>query len=359
MPFRDVIGHRRLLALLSRSIHRGSLPPSLIFAGPSGVGKRLTAIAAAQAANCLEPRIHLSTPGSALDARPSAPARQDETSALEIELDACGRCPACSRIARGVHPDVLILEPGDSGSIRIDPVRVVIDSAGYRPFEGRMRVVIVDQADALVAPAQNALLKTLEEPPTASMFILVTARPDALLPTVRSRCPRLRFGPLAPGDVAAALIAQGRSEAEARAVAATAEGSVGLALQASAGDLVESRDIAVRVLLDAARSDDPRRRLESAKELAGKGSGTGAENREQLSTHLRAMASLLRDVEVLATGADRRLLANPDVQPALERLAAFEGDRGIRAFSAIDRALAALERNASAKLVADWVVVNV
>ena len=67
---------------------------------------------------------------------------------------------------RGVHPDVIVIEPGDTGSIKIEQVRDVIDRAGYRPFEGRRRVVIIDEADAMVAPAQNALLKTLEEPPS-------------------------------------------------------------------------------------------------------------------------------------------------------------------------------------------------
>src|SRR5262245_31760496 len=125
MPFRDVIGHRTLVSLLARSIARDSLPPSLIFAGPAGVGKRLTALAVAQTLNCLNP-------------------------IKEPALDACGKCAACTRIARGVHPDVLVIEPGDSGSIKIDPVRDAIDRAGYRPFEGRRRVVIVDDADALV-----------------------------------------------------------------------------------------------------------------------------------------------------------------------------------------------------------------
>ena len=97
-----------------------------------------------------------------------------------------------------MHPDVLVVEPGDSGSIKIEQVRDVVDRARYRPFEGRRRVVIIDEADALVAAAQNALLKTLEEPPPSSVFILVTARPDVLLPTVRSRCPQLRFRPLPP-----------------------------------------------------------------------------------------------------------------------------------------------------------------
>jgi DNA polymerase-3 subunit delta' len=240
-------------------------------------------------------------------------------------VDACGECASCRRIARGVHPDVLVVEPGDSGSIRIEQVRDVIDRSAYRPFEGRRRVVVVDQADALVPAAQNALLKTLEEPPSSSVFVLVTARPDALLPTVRSRCIRLWF----------------------------AEG----AGQQQVDD--EAREIARRVLAHAASAPDPRRRLEAAKDLLAGTGGKGAADRAHLAAHLRAMGSLLRDVEVLATGADDGLLMNADVRPALDRLrATYGGDRGVRAFAAVDQALTALERNAGVKIVADWLVLE-
>jgi DNA polymerase-3 subunit delta' len=338
MPLRDIIGHRKLVALLSRSIARDTLPPSLILSGPAGVGKRLAALATAQTLNCLNP------------ARSPAP----DGSAEAIVHDACGACAACTRIARGVHPDVSILEPNDKGNIRIDPVRDLIDRAGYRPFEGRRRVAIVDQADALEQGAQNALLKVLEEPPSGSVFLLVTAYPDLLLPTVRSRCPQLRFRPLSPGEVAAALQASGRSEIEAHAVAALADGSIGRALEATAGDLVEARDVAMRVLDAAALSADPRRRMDSAKELVDNGA-----ERDQLAAYLRAMASLLRDVEALAASADHAVLANPDLVSRLERLRPpFAGDRGRQAFQAIDSALVALERYTNTKLVADWLVLQ-
>ena len=87
-----------------------------------------------------------------------------------IVLDACGVCASCQRIARGVHPDVSIIEPGDSGAIKVDQIRDVVERAAYRPFEGRRRVVIFDDADALMPSAQNALLKTLEEPPARRCF---------------------------------------------------------------------------------------------------------------------------------------------------------------------------------------------
>jgi DNA polymerase-3 subunit delta' len=340
MPFRDIIGHRKLVALLSRSIARDSLPPSLIFSGPSGIGKFKAAVSTAQALNCLDPVRHLTA------------------TADTPEFDACGVCAACTRIARGVHPDIVVLEPNDKGNIRMEPVRDAIDRAGYRPFEGRRRVTIIDQADGLERSAQNALLKILEEPPSGSVFLLVTALPDLLLPTVRSRCPQLRFRPLGVPEVAQALIERKQPEDEAYAVAALADGSIGRALEASATELVEARDVAIRVLAQAAASDDVRRRMETAKDLVVKGAGAASTERDQLTVYLRAMSSLLRDLAAITASADRRVLANPDLVPKLERLTAFAGDRGRRAFTAIDEALAALERYTNAKLVADWLVLQ-
>jgi len=337
MPFRDVIGHRHLIRLLSRAVDDQSLPPSLILAGPRGVGKRLAAMSVAQALNC--------TTGSTADRS-------------ELPIDACGVCPSCTRIARGVHPDVLVVQPGENGSIKIDQVRDIIDRAAYRPFEGRRRVVIIDEADALVTAAQHALLKTLEEPPPSSVFMLVTSRPDVLLPTVLSRCPRLRFRPLDAAEVAEALVKQGRSEKEARAIAAAADGSIGHALEAAAGDLVEARDVAVRTLAGAAAASDARRKIELAKELLTNTGAGGAADRDQLAIYLRAMMSLLRDVMVVSIDRSAAVLANADLGAAIERLLAFRGDRGVHAFGATCEALDALERNAGVKSVADWLVLQ-
>jgi DNA polymerase-3 subunit delta' len=330
MPFSSVTGHRPVIELLARAVTRQALPPSLIFAGPDGVGKRRTALALAQALNCEHPRT--TGPGGA---------------------DACGRCASCTRIARGVHADILIIEPGDSGSIKVDQVREAIDRAAYRPFEGRRRVVMVDEADALQSEAQNALLKTLEEPPAASVFVLITARPDVLLPTVRSRCQRIRFGPLSPHDVAAVLMADhGFADADARAAAAASDGSVGRALAEGAEDAIEARDAAARVL-GAAGSSDVRRRLEAAKVLAGSGA-----DRDEVSRRLLAMSSLLRDLGVLSAGA-AHALANADLQPQLQAMQrTFDADRTLAAFAVVDRGLDALDRNGSPKIVADWVALH-
>src|SRR5260221_12178477 len=281
MPFRSVRGHRPLLELLAGASARGTLPPSLIFAGPEGVGKRLTAMALAQALNCEHP---IAYGGQ----RSEAGGRTEDGG--QAGRDACGECAACKRIARAVHADILIIEPGDSGNIKLDQVREAIDRSAYRPFEGRRRLVIVDEADALIPEAQNALLKTLEEPPPASVFVLITNRPDVLLPTVRSRCQRLRFGRLSPAEVAAVLMRDhGFAAADAHAAAAAADGSIGRALDEGAEEAIGARDAAAR-LLQGASSADPRRRLDGAKALVG-----SAADRDELSRRLPALSSLPRD----------------------------------------------------------------
>src|SRR6187397_1628489 len=265
MPFRDIIGHRRLVALLSRAVARETLPATLLFAGPRGVGKRRVAVGLAETLNCPTP---VTTP--------------------DLPRDACGECASCRRIARGVHPDVPVVEPGELGSIKIEQVRDVVDRAGYRPFEGRRRLVIVDEAEAMVAAAQNALLKTLEEPPPASVFVLISSMPDALLPTVLSRCQRLRFGDLSAADVADALMRDhGYKETEARAAAADAEGSIGRALSVESAGVSDAREMALRLLEQTARTNDPGRLIDVAREVtpAGAGKTSGAE-RERLAACL-------------------------------------------------------------------------
>jgi len=326
-----------MLSLFTRAIARETLPPSLLLAGPRGIGKRRTAIAIATTINCLSHR------------RSEA-----------FEIDACGECLSCRRIARGVHPDVIVVEPEDSGTIKTDQVRSVIDAANYRPFEGRRRAVIVDDADALVPQAQNALLKTLEEPPSASVFLLVSSMSDALLPTVRSRCRPLRLGELTAVEIAEILVRDHQySESAAHAAAAEAGGSVGRALEARDVDIGEAREAAQRVLHQTARVSDPARRLEVARELVGKTSGATRE-RDHLAVRLRVLASLLRDLGALAANADAVSLANTDLRVDLNRLTdAFDGERTARAFGAVDQALVALERNAGPKVVADWLVLQI
>src|SRR5262245_49499097 len=168
MPLASIIGHASIVDLLRRAVGRGRVPQSLLFAGPEGVGKRAVAVALAQAGNC-----------------PKRKAMGGD--------DACGKCPACQRIERGQHTDVTVVDKGGDASIKITVLRDrVLDVIGYRPFEADRRVYIIDPADEMTEQAQDALLKTLEEPPPAAILILISAYPDTLPATVQSRCRRLR-----------------------------------------------------------------------------------------------------------------------------------------------------------------------
>jgi DNA polymerase III subunit delta' len=261
----------------------------------------------------------------------------------------------------------VVVAPEEGASIRIEQVRDVVGQTAYRPFEGRSRVVVFDNADLMGDDAQNALLKTLEEPPGRNVFVLVTARPGVLLDTIRSRCCQMRFAPLSSNEIAEALIGRhGFDEHTARATAALAGGNFVRALTEGAGELAEARAVAAAVLAEVSRGADTQLRKALAQALlegaAKKGKGkqrqakAGAPDRGVLAVRLRAMYSLLRDLAVLSTRAPETALVNLDLRTDLEPLAgAWDRDRTARAFAAVGRALAAVERhNASSKIVVDW-----
>lgn len=331
MPFSEVYGHARPLGLLARTLGRGALPPSLLFCGPDGVGKRLVARLVAQSLNCL----------------------------AAGGFDPCGACPACRRIAAGTHPDVLVEEPGDTGVIKIEPVRALVAAAAYRPFEGRRRVIVIDDAHGLTTDAQDALLKSLEEPGPSTVFILVTSKPETLLPTVRSRCARLLFGRLSAEEVAKALVERRHFEAEeAHAIAAVADGSLGRALEAGTEGYLEARSAALTALEAAAAGASPKARLRAAAELLT-GKASSAAERESLAARVTAIGSLLRDMALVSEGGGAGEIANGDLAAEIAQMApAFGLDRLLAGYAATGRALRAIGRNANVKVVAAWLAVN-
>jgi DNA polymerase-3 subunit delta' len=328
MPFKDVIGHAGVVALLRQAVRRGRVPQSLLIAGPEGVGKRALALALAQAVNC--PRLN--------------------------DGDGCGSCSVCTRIARNQFSDVVLIDKGDEASIKIRTIRErLLDVVGYRPFEGARRVYIIDPADAMTREAQDALLKTLEEPPAAAVIILISAYPDTLLPTIQSRCRRIRCGLLTEGDVARVLVERGGIDrATAPVLAAASGGSVARAMAERSGTFEADRDAALEFL--AAQRGGVAQRLKAAAALAAH--GTKRRDREALVTRLVITQTLLRDLAALNI-ASQVPLANADLTGQLEALAPTFGlERVTDAYAAVGRAEAALDRNASPKIVADWLAVS-
>lgn len=349
----------------------GRLSHALIFHGPEGVGKEMLAGALARTLVCPSPRSV--EPGE-------VPGIGEWTGLLQ---DACGECPDCVRSKAGTHPDVHLihrqlkqLHPDAAVRARkgltlsIDVIReFVIQPAGLRPMAGRMKVFIIREAELLAAPAQNALLKTLEEPPPATCIILLTHALDRLFPTIRSRCQPVGFRLLPHEFVAAKLqdLQPDLTPARAAALAQFAQGSLAHAVQyAEDGlDAFNSRLIAV------VRSLVPARALAVAKHIADEARGLGERyverdgeiteteaQRRAIKALLLLLAAWYRDIMLTHLGAVDGL-ANADSLEALQQAAAaIPLERAADAVQHITTAERQLDLNANVQLILDTLAIN-
>jgi DNA polymerase-3 subunit delta' len=231
MAFKDIIGQDRSLHILRGCIAKERIPHALLFAGDEGIGKRLTAVNFAKALNCRKDEDHgAEDAGSLLFDDTGAPTPDPE---LQPQPDACDKCPSCKKIAHENHPDVFLIGPeGDGGQITVSAIRQLEESLSYKPFEGRWKIAIIDNADRLNQSAANAFLQTLEEPSAQSILILISSRPDLLLPTIRSRCQRISFSPL-PVDTMGRLLTEKfghKDDEQARLLSLLSGGRLGYAL---------------------------------------------------------------------------------------------------------------------------------
>ena len=344
MSYRDIRDQDAPIRLLSRILLRNRIPNGLLFWGAGGVGKRLAAIETAKAINC-----------------------------AEAEGDACDNCLSCRKIKNGNHPDVMIVAPvKKSRIIDVDTVRGINEMAMLRPFESQWRVFIILEADRMGVSAQNHFLKTLEEPPGNSLFMLLTEHPGMLLATIRSRCQRVRFGALRPETVRELLQRERDLPQEAaESIAAIAQGQMSRAL-----DLVDSdkREVVLDVVGRLDAGDDPlalaeefakylgtkRERIKGAikTEFEDTAPGSvGREDREELKNQQLALAEALirrdimellylfetwyRDRAVLAATGDLGQVLNRDQLARLEQ--AGPADLEV-ALAAVDKARLYLER---------------
>lgn len=211
--FEDILGQNRAIEALTTAWQRQRLPHGLIFAGPVGVGKATTARALAGLFLCEHPQ----------NDRP------------------CGRCPSCTVFAADNHPDFHLVyrqlvrvakEEAKARDLSINVIReYLIGPANHKSIMLQGKVFVVEEAELMSASAQNAMLKTLEEPSGRTLIILITSQPDQLLPTIRSRCQMIRFAALPIERVRGELEKRGFDPQEALDAAELADGSLGLALK--------------------------------------------------------------------------------------------------------------------------------
>jgi DNA polymerase-3 subunit delta' len=322
-----VIGHEWAVALLAAQIAHGRAGAPLLFTGPEGVGRTTLARAYAQALICTG------------DAPP------------------CGVCRACTLVAAGKHPDVTVVEPQQGGKvviteeIKIDQVRQALHDLALTPHEARYRVAIVRRAERANAAAANALLKTLEEPPSYALLLLTARAADEVWPTIVSRCQVIPLRPLPTEQVRAALVERwGVAPERATLLAHVAGGRLGWAVRAAQEpELWDQREARLDQLA-AALAGTRVERFALAESLAR---DTGA-----VRETLDVWSSWWRDVLLAAAGSP----APPAHAHRAAQVRAQAQRLGLAgattALDAVNRALGQIERNAQARLVMEVLLLD-
>ena len=308
MTFADVIGHEGAIRRLRRAASHERVAAAYCISGPVGIGKRALTDAFAMELLCA-----------------------DSTGA------ACGACAQCIRVTAGTHPDLrLLVRDEDRRDMRTEQVRELTRWLTLRPLMAARKVAIIDGADTLNEHGQNALLKTLEEPPGASVLLLVATRVSLLLPTVRSRCQHVRLEPLPDAAMARILDRHGVPKDEAALLTARASGSPGRALALRADAHPEQR---ARLLDGLGRLPEA-----SAAQIS-----TLAQTlaRGEIEPALDVIVSWYRDLlGVLAGGATP--VRNADVAPQLRAAAARSTlDVVLRQLEAVCDTLELIDQNAN------------
>jgi DNA polymerase-3 subunit delta' len=299
--FDRLAGNQRVKELLRRMLGSGRVPGALLFTGNDGIGKKLFAIELAKALNCRSPK----------------------------GLEACDECSACLRIARfnfpqsdknedwelirTDHADVsMVMAP--KRVLRVDQMRAIEREANYRPFEGKARVFLVEEAEKLNKQSSNALLKTLEEPPPTSHIILITSRPAMLLPTIRSRCQAVRFSPLSVEEIESQLKRiEGAKVSGAQLRSRLAAGSIGRALETDLDDYQSRRKVMLKVIEALTISRDRQQLLTVSEEL------NSAKYKDDYEVMLDILEALIRDAWRIKLGAPE--IVNEDIRGLLEKIA--------------------------------------
>lgn len=298
-------GNGRVKKLLKRILEARRIPGALLFAGEDGIGKKLFALEIARALNCRSPQ----------------------------GVEGCGQCPACVRIGKfnfpasndsddwkGIiwtdHPDVgMVVAP--KRVLLVEQMRLIEREANYRPYEGKARVFLIDDAEKLNDSSANALLKVLEEPPHTSHIVLLSSRPDMLLPTIRSRCQMIRFSPVSPDEIEVHLLENKIARAsEARIRARVARGSFGRAISGEFDDYVKQREAMLTVLEALAASNDRIQLLRSAEEI------NAAPLKDEYEQRLDILETLIRDAWILSLRGPDDSIVNVDLLPQLKKISA-------------------------------------
>lgn len=313
MTFSRILGHDRQKDILRRVLISGRLAHAYLFNGPEGIGKRLVALALVRAIFCKQ--------------------------------GGCGDCVACRKVDHFNHPDLHLLEP-DGNNIKIEQVRAIQKEFSYRPLESPRKVCLIEKPEKMQPAAANALLKTLEEPTGEALFILLSAHPEQILSTIRSRCQPLPFSRIPVDLLKRDLIHRlDLDEQQGHLLAALSEGSFKKALGRDRELFLDRR----RDFLKAVTALSPGSVLPLF-DL----SRQRAEEKETLTEYLEILRAFYRDVLLTLHGRPVEDLVNIDLMEKIRRIAGKESVSSTLAkLDAIHESLRLLDRNVNRQLIMD------
>ena len=354
MGFQSIIGQDHVVKQLKRGIISGEVSHALLFLGQESVGKRMTAIAYAKALNCL-----------------------DDNS--RKEGDFCDYCRSCQLINLMQHPDVRLFTPettGDKTVISIDAIRTksgetpphplpLREDVALKPLEGRTKVYIIDPANrpGLQEEAGNALLLTLEEPPQNVVIILISSRPNYVLPTLVSRCHPVKFNLIKTEDILKKVMAESvsKNEVEAQIIASIANGKLGFALDMAknpyllalrkefTGELFRLAPVGTGAAITLSAIT---REIASKIELHEReNESTDMKTRRNLPIIFDIILAIWRDLMLLKEGGSQKLVLNIDLMEDMEELARkYDAEKIYTAVDAVNRTKRYIERNSNIDL---------
>lgn len=275
MDYTSISGHKIAVEGLKRAVRNGNISHFYILEGEEGLGKMTIGRVFAKTLLCLQ--------------------KGEEP---------CGNCSSCRRFETGAHPDYLEIRP-EKGMIRKGEVEGIIHAMTMSPFESERKVILMDEAHLMNKEAQNALLKTLEEPPAYAHLILVTSSPKDLLPTIRSRGQNIRFYPLDRGSVKKVLLDEfGADQYNADFLADYSKGSIGKAIRLLRDEqFFIDREWAI-ALIESLLKGEKQRIFSSSEEFA--------ERKDRILQILDIFLLWFRDLLLYKASADSSLIVNRD-----------------------------------------------
>lgn len=334
--FESIIDQKRPLQLLTTLLKKGTIPHALLFTGIAGAGKHSAAMVFAMACNCR---------GKDSATKEQCVGSADNNSDGSKVSEPCCVCRSCRKILSNNHPDILHVEP--SGSIiKIAQIRDLCHTLTMKPFEARLRIVVISRAQAMNPEAANALLKVLEEPPESTILILTADQTSDLLPTIVSRCQQIRFNPISRKNITSYLVKKLKIPADqASIIADMAGGSLQRALSMSKTGWLDHRN---RILSCSGLDNPgalPARPINALLAFAE----SLSKQKDSLPDALEIIKSWLRDLVVCQYNIEK--IINTDMTATLQKISAKISPESILfKIKAVQKAQRNIESNANLRL---------